>query len=169
MLEAHVTGLDDINEVLSSLPNRIGKQVLAATLKQAAKPTLEAAQANAAAFQKTGRFARSFTIKTTLSRRQKRLLRGSEKSQAVMYVGSTDRKAHLIEFGTGPHPIAAEFKEALAGKEGVYGTTVFHPGTPARPVLRPAWEATKEQVLKRFGELIWRQIEKAKARMAKKA
>lgn len=46
-------------------------------------------------------------------------------------VGSTSPIAHLVEFGTGGHTNGGQY----AGTK--------HPGTPAQPFLRPAWDATE--------------------------
>jgi hypothetical protein len=39
---------------------------------------------------------------------------------------------------------------------------------PARPFMRPAWEAGKMRALGAFGRLLWVEIEKAAKRLARK-
>lgn len=167
MIEAKVKGLADINEALAELPNKVGKKVLVAALKKAAGPVAVAANANAATYRHTGELSESFTVKTSLSRRQRRKIPMAERQQAVVYVGSTDWKAHFFEFGTGPHVIARDLKDTLASKSAVYGREVLHPGMPARPLLRPAWDGLKASVVDEFGKLIWKEIEKVKKKLAK--
>ena len=55
--------------------------------------------------------------------------------------------AHLVEFGTKPHPIGkgikAKARRALSrilSSAGISAQRGMHPGTPPRPFLRPAFE-----------------------------
>ena len=76
-----------------------------------------------------------------------------------MFVGAPGGRggtpeAHLIEFGTGPR----------AHKSGKYVGAV----SPT-PMLQPAWDARKGQMLESLGQRLWDEIEKTMARRAKKA
>lgn len=62
------------------------------------------------------------------------------------------RLLHLLEFGTAPHMIKGW----------------MHPGSRKQPFLRPAFEATKDQVIEVLGKEIGPELEKQAARMAKK-
>jgi len=64
-------------------------------------------------------------------------------------VGPTAKHAPYVEFGTRAHEIRAKNKKALAFKVGgnmVVVQKVNHPGTKARPFVRPAFEAWKESL-----------------------
>lgn len=63
-------------------------------------------------------------------------------------------EAHLIEFGTGPRYT----------KNGAFRGSV----SPT-PMLQPAWDANKGQMLEGLGKRLWDEIEKTQARLAKKA
>lgn len=63
------------------------------------------------------------------------------------------RLGHLVEFGTTPHRI---------GKK-------LHPGARAFPFLRPAFEETKDEVIKRFGAEIGPAVEARARKLAAKA
>lgn len=65
------------------------------------------------------------------------------------------RYAHLIEFGTAPHYQP--------------GRGVTHPGTKPMPFLTPAYFATREEVVKRFGQKLGPELEKRAAKLAAKA
>jgi HK97 gp10 family phage protein len=60
-------------------------------------------------------------------------------------VGTNVEYAPDVEFGTEPHTITPDTKEALKfeGEDGspVFASKVNHPGTPAQPYLRPALQA----------------------------
>ena len=115
--------------------------MLRAALKKAGQPVLKAAIAGAAV--RTGRFKKSFAIKSALSKRQRRGLRGRSRGGVIMFIGSTDPKAHLVEFGT------------------------VH--MSARPTLRPAWDANKQRVLAMIRDEVWFALAKAARRLAKRA
>ncbi|WP_306150641.1 hypothetical protein [Roseovarius sp. MMSF_3281] len=63
-------------------------------------------------------------------------------------------EAHLIEFGTGPRYT----------KNGSFRGSVA-----PQPMLQPAWDAYKGQMLDGLGERLWDEIQKTQARAAKKA
>src|SRR5688500_1664167 len=130
---------------------------LNATSRFALQPTLSTAKRNVSALSlddSTGALAASLTIKRKPS---------SSKVNPVHQVGpSADagkggrrpvRSAHLIEFGTAPR----------AQGDGI------HPGFPPKPFLTPAYESTKQEVVKRFGEKIGPELEKRAANLGGKA
>ena len=141
MLEFAISS-KNLERALKRLPKAMGKSVLRAAAKKALRPVLTAAQANAPV-GRTGRYKKSFAIKSTLSKRQRRGRAKLSRGGVVMYVGSTDSKAHLLEFGT--------FKMR------------------ARPTLRPAWDANKHRVLAVLSDEIWFALARAARRLAKRA
>lgn len=78
--------------------------------------------------------------------------------------------AKFIEFGTSPHRIPAPSKGRGKNKEkndrrvsfdgGVY-TSVKHPGTPARPFLRPAFDAGARRAIEEVKKRLWAGIREA--------
>lgn len=56
----------------------------------------------------------------------------------VTLVGFGSPISHLIELGTAPHVIHVRNKSVLADTA-IFGTTVHHPGTRARPFLTPTF------------------------------
>ena len=82
---------------------------------------------------------------------------------ATAKVGPTRKLAHIanwLEFGTAPHIIKAKHGKALliAGGHPVF--EVQHPGTPARPFMRPAFDCYWEQALEKFKSELASYIEK---------
>lgn len=131
-----------LERALTRLPKAMGKSVLRAAAKKSLKPVMVAAEANSPV-GRTGRYKKSWAIKSTLSKRQRRGRAGLSRGGVIMYVGSTDPKAHLLEFGT--------IKMA------------------ARPVLRPAWDANKHRVLAVLSDEVWFALAKAARRLARRA
>ena len=141
MLEFAISS-KNLERALKRLPKAMGKSVLRAAAKKALKPVRVAAEANAPVGH-TGRFKKSFAIKSTLSKRQRRGRAKLSRGGVIMYVGSTDPKAHLLEFGTSK--------------------------MRARPTLRPAWDANKHRVLAVLGDELWFALARAARRLAKRA
>lgn len=72
--------------------------------------------------------------------------------------------AHLVEFGTKGHVIKPEKKRALrftsAGFADIARASVQHPGATAKPFMRPAFDAHKEQVLQIVGTELGKGLER---------
>lgn len=78
---------------------------------------------------------------------------------AIMYLGPTQNAwyAKFVEFGTGARVNGGMF----AGSR--------HPGTAPDPFLRPAFDSEAQATIDRLAPLIWDEIQKHAARMAKRA
>lgn len=66
--------------------------------------------------------------------------------------GIAMRIAHLIELGTAPHSLAKGASRRYGIMQDV---PPFHPGTPAEPFFRPAYDNTAPEVIERFGKRLW--------------
>lgn len=139
----HIEGLKELDRALKKLPLAVQKRVLRATLKKAGRPI--AADAAVRAPRDRGDLAESITVKTELSRSQRRKMRKS-KGEVVMFIGAARPKgahAHLVEFGT----------EKMA----------------AQPFLRTAWDAGKAAALETIKTDLWKAISRAAKRLARRA
>ena len=144
-----LTGFKEMDLVLRQLPNRTAKNVADRAIKNALAPVAAAAN---------GMLPKGMPpviVNKKLNKSQSREFRGTESETVrVMFVGSPSPRAHLEEFGTGPR----------FHKSGKYVGIMR-----ARPFMRPAWDATKQQVLDRLKADLASEIEKAVGRIAKKA
>jgi HK97 gp10 family phage protein len=130
-----------------------------------------------AAYATAKRGGASDEAAVAFKRQTLRRAKGTE-AEARVFVGGTGPKgalAHLGEFGTKPHRIEvreARGKKTLSfpGADGdvAMGAGVDHPGEPPRPVIRPAFEETKEEVRGLMIEEVRDQVQKAAARAARK-
>jgi hypothetical protein len=143
------TGFREIEKALAQLPRGTSKAVARRAMKKELRPVLDMAEA----FWPGAEAA--FRITSAVKSSQKGdsyAPRGA--SVTNMFVGSFEPQAHLVEFGTGPR-----FQ-----KSGRYVGAV----SPT-PMLQPAWDANKHQLLEGLGKRLWEEIEKTMARRAKKA
>lgn len=146
-----VTGLRELDEALKNLTRSQSKSVSRQALTKSARPLLTAARAGAK--KRSGKLRKSIRISTKLNARQRRMHRDLP-GDVTVFVGSSAPHAHLVEFGTSRHPAGGRYK----GK--------MHPGTRPQPFMRPAWDATKMQVLDNLREEMWASIRRQVARTA---
>lgn len=138
-MQIQLHGHKELDRALRELPKAVGRAALQRALKRAGEPVRAAAEALAP--RATGELAESMEIRATLKASQRR---GRIKGGPVeMFIGSTDPKAHLLEFGTSK--------------------------MPAQPFMRPAWDANKDRVLRTLKDEIWRSLATAARRLAKQA
>lgn len=133
-------GLKELDEALKELPKATARNVLLRTLKEQGRPIADAGEANAPRL--SGKLADSYTVGTKLSRRQKGLHR--KESMVEVFVGPT------------PHPKSVQTE---------FGNSHQAP----HPHLRPAWDGNVMRVLDGIKTSLAEQIEKARARLARKA
>jgi len=68
------------------------------------------------------------------------------------------RYAHMVEFGTQAHIIPIKRSKALKTTENDYARSAEHPGAKAKPFLRPAWDATQDQVVRVVSDELRRRV-----------
>jgi HK97 gp10 family phage protein len=135
-----IEGLAELDEALSELPKATARNVLLRTLKEQGAPIRDAGEANAPRLE--GGLQQSYTVSTKLSRRQKKL----------------NRKESDVEVYIGPGP-------AAKGVQTEFGNAHQAP----HPHLRPAFDTNVQRVLNGIRDDLAAQIEKARARLARKA
>jgi HK97 gp10 family phage protein len=137
-----VEGLAELKDVLRTLPDATAKNILRRVAKKGLQPIIE--HAASLAPKHLGFLARSVVVTNKLSRRQKREHRKWNENDVEMFGGF------------GPLRYAAMNE---------YGTHTLKP----RPFLRPAWDTGKERLFLGIKDDLWKEIEKAVARRARKA
>lgn len=148
MTGLRLTGFKEMDQVLRRLPTATSKRVADRAMKQALAPVAAAANGM------SPKGMPPVIVEKKLNKNQAKQFRGTEgETVRVMFVGSPSSRAHLEEFGTGPR----------FHKSGKYVGIMR-----ARPFMRPAWDATRQQVLDRLRVDLAREIEKAVGRLAKK-
>ena len=133
-------GFRELDSALANLPKATARNVLKRTLKKAADPVEQAAQANAP--QETGALERSLIVGTRLTKRQARDARIDGKAFAEIHIGTALGRGMFTEFGT--------FKD--------------HP----QLWFSRAWGSTQGEALEIIKRDLGTEIEKAAKRYAKK-
>lgn len=138
-----VEGLRELGEALKDLPKSAQKATLRRVLKKAAEPTQASWKAKVRPRRDTGHYEESIVIGTKLTRRQAKFAKKEGKSFSEIHVGTSDPAGVQDEFGN--------YRQ------------------PANPSARPAWEETQDQALKIIRDELGGEIEKTRARLARKA
>ncbi len=148
-------GAGDIERALAELARGTAKGTMRRAMKKTLKPVAKAAEGLS-----SGNFKVAVTSKLAASqRRDARMDRG--RSKVVLYVGpvmpdgDTAPHAHLYEFGT-----VQRFHKKTGKSVGAM---------PARPFMRPAWDAHQATMLETLKREAWKEIEKTVERARRKA
>lgn len=164
---------------LNALEDKVERRVLTSAVGKAARPILQSAKSKVP--QKTRLLRNSLGIKRYRSKlfpmaiavigprqrhvknRKGETVAGFKVTKSVAARGVSDKAdpakyAHLVEFGTTPHVIPGAF---VGGKGPL---TVSHPGTPARPFLRPAFDQNVGRAQTVMAAEIWNGIRKEAAK-----
>jgi HK97 gp10 family phage protein len=144
-------GFLEFEDFLTQLPKATAKTVVRNSLKKAAKPIRDAAEA-AAPRGPTGNLANSFIISTKRKGRAKYKVRGGGME---VFVGSTARHAHLVEFGT---------KGERVGKSGRASGRM-----PENRFFTRVWDQNWKQSRDIAYTEMWKELSKAAKRLANKA
>lgn len=125
-----IVGGRQLDDLLKTLPMKLQRNVSRAALRAGAAVMLQEVRSRIPVA--SGDLQRSARITTRA--------RGGNISASVKVGNAIAWYAHLVEFGTRQHRITAKPGSAMRFA-GVTVQSVLHPGTRARPFMRPAAEA----------------------------
>ncbi len=165
-----IDGLDELEKQLANLDVLAQKRVLRKTARESAKPIEQSMHKN---IQSSGHFDTGLleeSIKTRVSIPKRRKWAdvvasiGIFKLNSLMVKFGLDPKKDMpptvygwwLEHGTQPHKTG---KGSKAGKEG--GTGISHPGIPAKPFMRPAFDQKLNSTLAIQKSILSKEIDKA--------
>lgn len=142
MISFHVEGLRELDAALGDLPKATAKNTMRRVLLKGGEPIVDAAKRLAP--ELSGDLKTSLDVSTKLSARQKREnRRNPSQSYVEAYAGAGALpQAHLREFGADHHA--------------------------PDPFMRPAWDSTQDEVLDGIKADLTAEIEKTRARLARK-
>jgi HK97 gp10 family phage protein len=161
-MKIKIEGLREIQAALQDLSKATARNVVKRVLLKRAQPIVEAARTRAPV--RTGRLRDSIIAQARGGNAGKaafaEAMRGGASRAAA---GRAAREANraagsTVEVAIGPNDTAFYASMVEFGTE--------HSGP--KPFMRPAWDATKGQVLDGVGDDMWAEIKKALARQAKR-
>lgn len=143
MSEDILHGLGDLIKVLEDMPNKLRNNVLRGAVRATAKVISDAVKARVPV--KSGALYGSVRIGTRI--------RAGEVVAYVKAGGKRAPHALWIEYSTQPHIIEAKLAAAL-GLPGHPVLRVRHPGTQAKPYMRPGLDASYDASVKAFRDYL---------------
>jgi len=152
-----VEGLRELQNALRELPKATGNNVLRRALIKAAEPIEAAMEARAPYL--SGRLKASVMTGTRLSARQAKEHKAAVGTLPMVTVGgfrSNPAKGVFVFVGPGP------LRQAITQE---FGTSHNAP----QAFARPAWDGNKDRALSSIKDDLTEEIEKARARLARKA
>jgi HK97 gp10 family phage protein len=165
-----VEGLQELDAALSQFSKGVARGIARRALQAAATPVAEAIRA--AAPVDTGQLRDSIQVVVARAKGGA----GGQAARKVYAAGGTASEALSALIAAGREAKAAGTAGTLA-EVNVVAFAKGHAhlqefGTQhhaAHPFIRPGWEATKHRALATIKTLLWREIDKASARAARKA
>lgn len=160
LIRLKIDGAQDLEAALRALgDSKAVKRAISRALLEAAEPT--AREARSKAPRRSGRMAEGVDVSTTLSRRQKAGGGGH-----VAARGRFDPFAAFVYIGA--HPMGPAVLAEFGTQQRHWKNGKSTGAMPAKPFMRPAWEANKFKILETFGKYLWVTIEMEAARIARK-
>ncbi len=169
-----ITGTDETNKAIAAMATKIERKLIGNALRAGARVVQKDARKRADAIALKGLLSDSLKVYSPKRKRPGELIqvigpdpkfRGPRGERPIKY-------AHLIEFGTAPHLIRPRRPGSKAALDlpgiGTFAV-VSHPGTRARPFLRPAFDANVALIEKRIAESLKRGIDREMAKSKPKA
>lgn len=154
-----LSGFKEVQAALAELPKATNKNVVKRAMIEAAQPMADDMKAKAPRHK--GAIIEGISVTPKIVSSQASDSRKPGREEVRVFVGANYQKgtpgyaphAHLAEFGTGPR----------VTKDGRSTGQM-----PAHPFTRPAYDADKQGFIERFSAALWVQIDKARARIARK-
>lgn len=147
MADSNIRGGRELSAFLSSLPAKLGKNIMRSALRAGAAVIRDEAKANVPVDQ--GLLKKSVRVSTSG--------KGGSLKATVKAGGRKAPHAHLVEYGTRAHKIEPKNAEALS----ISGTpfrSVEHPGARPQPFMRPALDATAPQAIEAIAAQIRKRL-----------
>jgi HK97 gp10 family phage protein len=135
--DTNIKGGRELDQLLQTLPAKMEKNVLRSGLRAGASVIKDAVVERIPVASGALRDSARITSRA----------KGAGVSVSVKVGNSQAWYAHLVEFGTRPHVIRPREAGSALQFGGVTTRAVQHPGTGARPFMRPALDASYSEAL----------------------
>ena len=150
MSETNVKGLSELDAFLSQLPAKLEKNIMRGAMRAAAVPVQDQAKQNVSVV--SGLMRDGIKIKTGSKN-------GVVKAKVVV-TGKHGYIARWVEYGTAAHYIKPKAAKSLFFA-GIFAEGIDHPGSSAKPFMRPALQAQAQDAVVAAAEYIKKRLTKA--------
>jgi HK97 gp10 family phage protein len=166
MSQVRVKGLSELNRFLQQLPAKLEQNVMRGALRRGARVIMLEAKRLAPVGPTSMENMRLYggysgalrdSIRITSTRLHEGRVIATVAAGGETKRGADVYYAHFVEFGTAAHTIKAPKGGALEFAGGWY-TSVQHPGTPAKPFMRPALDGAAQSAVVATAEYMKRRL-----------
>ena len=158
-----IEGARELEDLLKQLPGRVASRVATNSLRAGARVIRDEAKRRVPV--DTGDLQRSIKVLTG---------RTGTRDTRIVHIGVFGKQsplAHIVEFGTAAHRIAARKGRVLAYLRGyarAYARFVKHPGAKEKPFLRPAADSQAGAAVVIIGREIGQGVEREALKLGKR-
>lgn len=155
-------GFKELDRALKQLPKGVARKVINSANVSGAGIIRTQARRNLVQVIKNIDEGTAETLKGIVSRKTDQTAFSIQHS-----VGATTREfnVNFFETGTKPHKITTSNPSGLGRGDAFFGRSVEHPGQAMRPWLRPAFDSSKNKVVKKIGDRLWAGIKREAAKL----
>lgn len=132
--QVNLKGMAELQKFLTALPVNVEKKILRSSLSAGA--TVIKNEAKKLVPVRDGGLKKSIRVSS----------KATKKGQVTATAKATAPHAHLVEFGTKPHLIAAQNRSLEIGGQ-LVGPVVHHPGAKPHPFMRRAMDTKTKEAL----------------------
>lgn len=154
---AYVLGLDTFEKKIAKLAAALDDRTVDEVLFDGGMVILEDAQARiddvTGVTRESGYVATPSKDNYVAGKRRNKKKPAPKRTAIVRFAART---AHLLEYGSAPHSYRNRRAKALKTTQTQFARSVEHPGARAKPFLRPAYDAKRDDVVR----LIANELEK---------
>lgn len=165
-VKTEVAGFAHLAGAFRAIGQSQSRSVVRKAMIQAYQPAAALARAVAPRGEEPVRRKRLAETIVVSERRRGDRRRGNAntRERVTLYLGPTDPKGHLVEFG---HLLVRGKRLTKRRRYATGQRVIGH--VPAHPFMRPAWDATKEQVLELFRVFTARELRRTAKNWARRA
>jgi len=149
------SGVKEFEKQIKKLTGKAAKKVLKSSLKKGASVIVKEARRNLPSQYRTLKKALRSSFRRPKTQFYQTVKIGFTVGGSAKYDGWY---AHIVEGGSKAHAINAKTGKMLSIGNGNFAGSVNHPGTPARPFLRPAFDNKSRTATSVFTEQLWKGI-----------
>jgi HK97 gp10 family phage protein len=151
----NIVGGEQLQKFLNTFPVKLERRIVKRSLRPGA--SLISKEAKSRVQRKTGTLRKAIAVRSVKNRLAVEVYvrRGKGQKNDGWY-------AHILEGGAKPHVIRPwkDRKKVLSGGGVIYGKRIKHPGTVAKPFMKPALESKAQQAVHVVAERMTRLIER---------
>lgn len=159
---AYVLGLDQFERKIQRLAERLDDRTVDEALFDGGMVILVDAQSRiddvTGVTRESGYVTTPSKNNYQAGKRRNKMKKAPKRTAMVRFAART---AHILEYGSAPHSYRRRRARALQTTQTQFAASVDHPGARAKPFLRPAYDAKRDDVVRVVADRLERAVKEA--------